>query len=134
MNTDAEQIEKLKALIQRIRPDKIHLNTAVRPAAEDGIKPVSIERLSQIAEQLGDACEVVADRPVGPDDRRVDRAAADVVSMLKRRPCSVQDLCAGLGMTRGEAVKHVTVLESMGVLTSERRGKTTYFYLCRQPR
>ena len=131
VNTHREQIEQIKALIGEIRPDKVHLNTAVRPAAEEGIEPVTRARLDEIAKGLGGGCEVVADTPVGLGDRHLERAAADVVSMLKRRPCSVQDLCAGLGMTPNEAVKHVTRLQSMGLVTSERRRGTTYF-MCTQ--
>jgi len=129
VNTDAEQIEKIKRLIQRIRPDKVHLNTAVRPAAEPDVLAVPREVLDRIARQIGGDCEVIGEAPAGLSDRHETRAEAEVISVLKRRPCTVQDICAGLGMSPHEAAKHVGHLQRMGMVCSEHRGDVTYFHI-----
>jgi len=129
VNTDAEQIEKIKRLIQRIRPDKVHLNTAVRPAAEPDVLAVPREVLDRIARQIGGDCEVIGEPPAGLSDRHETRAEAEVISVLKRRPCTVQDICAGLGMSPHEAAKHVGHLQRMGMVCSEHRGDVTYFHI-----
>jgi len=128
VNTDDGQIEKIKGLIAGIRPDRVHLNTAVRPVAEKGVAAVPPEQLAEIAARIGANCEVVAAAatPVSCD-HRVERSTADVLSMLKRRPCSIPDICAGLGMTRNEAVKHVSLLQEAGAVIAERRGGQAYF-------
>ncbi|MBN2133448.1 MAG: radical SAM protein [Sedimentisphaerales bacterium] len=128
VNTDRGQIEKIKSLVERIRPDRVHVNTAVRPVAEKGVEAVPPEQLAEIARRMGASCEVVAGGPGPPScDDRVEHATADVLSMLKRRPCSIPDICAGLGMTRNEAVKHVSLLQEAGVVIAERRGGQAYF-------
>ncbi len=129
VNTGAEQIARLRDLIARIRPDKVQLNSAVRPAAEEGVEPISEERLTAIAEQIGGECEIIGAAPAAAPTRHERRAIADVLSMLKRRPCSVPDVCAGLGITRHEAAKYVSILQRQGAITSERRGPVT-FYFC----
>ena len=63
VNTEAEQIEKIKGLIERIRPDKVHLNTAVRPPAEPDVVAVPAETLDAIARQIGGGCEVIGEAP-----------------------------------------------------------------------
>jgi wyosine [tRNA(Phe)-imidazoG37] synthetase (radical SAM superfamily) len=128
VNTDAEQIEKIKGLIRRTRPDKVHLNTAVRPAAEPDVRAVPAETLDAIARQIGGNCEVIGTPPAG-NERHEKRAQADIVSVLKRRPCSVEDLCTGLAMDRDEVLKHLTHIEDLGVITSERRGDITFFQI-----
>jgi wyosine [tRNA(Phe)-imidazoG37] synthetase (radical SAM superfamily) len=128
VNTDAQQIEKIKGLIRRTRPDKVHLNTAIRPPAEPDVQAVPAETLDAIARRIGGNCEVIG-APPGGSERHEKRAEADVVSVLKRRPCSVEDLCTGLAMDRDEVLKHVTHLEGLGVITSERRGDITYFQI-----
>jgi wyosine [tRNA(Phe)-imidazoG37] synthetase (radical SAM superfamily) len=133
VNTDAEQIELIKGLIQRIRPDKVHLNTAVRPPAEPDVRAVPREVLDRIARQIGGACEVIGEAPAGLSDRHEIRTEADVVSVLKRRPCTLEDICAGLGITHNEAVKHVTHLKEAGIVCSEQRGKVTYFHIRPDP-
>ena len=128
VNTDAGQIEKIKGLIRRIRPDKVHLNTAVRPAAEPDVQAVPAEMLDAIARQIGGNCEVIGAPPAG-NERHEKRVQADIVSVLKRRPCSVEDLCTGLAMDRDEVLKHLTHIEDLGVITSERRGDITFFQI-----
>ncbi len=129
MNTDAEQIEKIKRLIQRIQPDKVHLNTAVRPVAEPDVRAVPREVLDRIARQIGGVCEVIGEAPAGLRDRHETRGEADVISVLKRRPCTMEDICAGLGMTRHEAAKHVGHLQGLGMLCSVQQGGITYFHI-----
>jgi wyosine [tRNA(Phe)-imidazoG37] synthetase (radical SAM superfamily) len=127
VNTSAEQIEKMKSLIERMRPDKVQLNTAVRPPAERSVEPASHEALAAIARQMGGNCEVIADVPVGCCDRQAQKVTADVLSMLKRRPCSVQDLCTGLGITADEAMRQIADLRSQGLAVAEPRGDVVYF-------
>lgn len=127
VNTSREQIEKMKALIRRIRPDKVQLNTAVRPPAEKSVEPASYETLAQIAREMGGDCEVIADVPVGCRDRQSRELTPDVLSMLKRRPCSVEDLCTGLGITAEEAVRQLNDLCRTGLIVTDPRGDTVYF-------
>jgi len=127
VNTDEEQVEKIKKLSARMRPDKIQLNTAVRPTAEKGIKAAARETLAEIARQIGSGCEVIADVAPATCDRHRERVTADVLSMLKRRPCSVEDLCRGLGITRDEAGRQVAELGDSGLVDTESRGDKMYY-------
>lgn len=129
VNTDDEQIEKIKGLVQRIRPDRVHLNTAVRPPAEPDVLAVPREALDRIARRIGGHCEVIGEAPAGLVGRHETRAEADVISVLKRRPCTIQDICAGLGITRQEAAKYIGHLQGTGMVCSEQRGDVAYFHI-----
>jgi wyosine [tRNA(Phe)-imidazoG37] synthetase (radical SAM superfamily) len=59
INDSLTQMRKLKDVVDRIRPDKIHLNSPVRSTAESNIFPVGTKKLDKIREILGDKCEVV---------------------------------------------------------------------------
>ena len=133
MNTSAEQIGKMKELIERMRPDKVQLNTAVRPPAERDVVPASHEVLDSIARQIGGKCEVIADVPAGSCDRQSRRLSADVLSMLKRRPCSIEDLCAGLGIAADDARTQVRDLEKQGLAVADARGGVVYFRASSKP-
>ncbi len=132
-NTHPEQIDKIKQHIERIRPDRVQLNSAVRPAAEQGIAPIDRRRLEEIARQIAGPCEIIGAAPQGPADRHLQRTQADVLSMLKRRPCSLQDICSGIGIARNEAIKHVTQLLASDAITSQRRGDVTYYMARPEP-
>ncbi|OHB65104.1 MAG: hypothetical protein A2Y77_00460 [Planctomycetes bacterium RBG_13_62_9] len=127
VNTDSEQIEKIREIVGQVRPDKVQLNTAVRPPAEKAVAPAEMDLLAAIARQIGENCEVIADVPAGSCARSRQAADVDVLSMLKRRPCSLDDLCAGLGISRGEAASQVRDLQDRGLVVSETRGQIVYF-------
>ena len=127
LNTDIAEINKIKGLIERIGPDKVHLNTAVRPTAEPGIRRVDPKKLEAIASQMGPNCEVAADFPPRHTAGVIDSRAADILSMLKRRPCSLDDICSGLGIRREEVLKHISELRSQGAVRSEEKDGITYF-------
>jgi wyosine [tRNA(Phe)-imidazoG37] synthetase (radical SAM superfamily) len=127
LNTDTTEIEKIKGLIKRIRPDKVQLNTAVRPTADPAIKKVDAEKLQTIARRIGGGCEVVADFPPLHSDKLMHSTAKDILSMLKRRPCSLDDICSGLGIHRNEALKHITELQHRGLIDFKGKNGKTFF-------
>jgi len=127
VNTDAASISKISEAIKRIRPDKIHLNTAVRPTAEQNVEKVAAEKLETIAAELGQRCEVVADFTLDRSSEHIASKAQDVLSVLKRRPCSVSDLCSGLGISRSEAQKYITHFRQQGVVHCEQKAGVTFF-------
>jgi wyosine [tRNA(Phe)-imidazoG37] synthetase (radical SAM superfamily)/biotin operon repressor len=142
VNTGAEQIAKIKEAIERIRPDKVHINTAVRPAAEAGVKKLDAEKLQDLAGLLGPKAEIVADfsparyragttgcgTMVGKFD--FNKKLEDVLSMLKRRPCSLDDICSGLGLQRNEILKYISELQNMGVIHTESKDGKVFFKYC----
>ncbi len=126
-NTDSEQIGKIRDAIELIRPDKVQLNTAVRPAAEPGVKRLAAEKLQAIAKELGEKCEVVADFSRERYTGDIERKAEDVLSMLKRRPCSLNDICSGLGIGRNEALKYVGHFQQQGLVHTEEKDGIIFF-------
>jgi wyosine [tRNA(Phe)-imidazoG37] synthetase (radical SAM superfamily) len=127
LNTDIAEIDEIKELIKRIRPDKVQLNTAVRPTADHAIRKVDAEKLQTIARWIGEGCEVVADLPLHHNAERVHSRAEDILSMLKRRPCSLNDICSGLGINSNEALKHITDLQHRGLIDPEEKNGKTFF-------
>lgn len=59
INDDLRHIKRLKEAVERIRPDKVQLNSPVRCTAEPGILPVDKNKLEKIKDILGSKCEIV---------------------------------------------------------------------------
>lgn len=59
MNDDIRQARKLKEAVDRINPDKIHLNSPVRSTTEKSILPVDKAKLEQIQDLLGEKAQIV---------------------------------------------------------------------------
>jgi wyosine [tRNA(Phe)-imidazoG37] synthetase (radical SAM superfamily) len=58
-NDDLRHIRKLAALIEKINPDRVQLNSPVRATSEAGILPVAKPKLEKIKEILGEKCQVL---------------------------------------------------------------------------
>jgi len=127
INTDERQIANINTIITQIRPDRIQLNTAVRPTAERGISIVDQGTLSAIARQLGPKAEVIADFQTRHHNLSSESNKERLLEMLRRRPCSLDDICAGLGIHRNEALKHLGYFQQIGVVRSEQTNATVYF-------
>lgn len=59
INDDLRHIKKINEIIDKINPDKIHLNSPVRTTAEPQILPPDKNKLKQIKEILGDKAEII---------------------------------------------------------------------------
>ncbi|MGA2775626.1 MAG: radical SAM protein [Candidatus Omnitrophota bacterium] len=59
VNDNLVDIRKLKEAIEKIRPDKIQINSPVRTTAEAGIMAVDSEKLEVIRKILGPTAEIV---------------------------------------------------------------------------
>jgi wyosine [tRNA(Phe)-imidazoG37] synthetase (radical SAM superfamily) len=127
VNTESEQIAEIRNVIERIRPDKIQLNTAVRPTSETHLKRLDVDELQAIADVVGPKCEVVTDFSLSHHGRPFENKAEDVLSILKRRPCSLKDICSGLGIGYNEALKYVTILQHKGIIHSEEKNGIVFF-------
>ncbi len=59
VNDDLRQIKKIKEVMEKINPDKIHLNSPVRTTAERDVFPVDKNKLEKIKDILGDKAEII---------------------------------------------------------------------------
>ncbi len=128
VNTGEAQLEDMARIARGIGPDRIQLNTVVRPPAEEFAKVVSCEEMERIVAVFGPKAEVVADYRGTHEKGEFAARREHVMDLLGRRPCTVDDIAAGLAMHVNEVVKYVDELARLGsIKTEDRNGKTFYF-------
>jgi wyosine [tRNA(Phe)-imidazoG37] synthetase (radical SAM superfamily) len=110
------ELAKMASCVELIQPDRIHLNTVTRPPAEGFAVGVSHERMVALAGLLKPPAEVIQDfcGSRGHDDFSSSRE--EILSLLQRRACSIEDIADGLGMHVNEVLKHLEGLKSMETL------------------
>ncbi len=136
VNTSDEQIGALVRAVERIRPDKVHLNTAVRPTAEPGIRLVSQQKLHLIAERFGPNCEVIAGFEHHQPDVQgavytadhLENLVQSTLSMLERRPCSIDDIASGLDVNAEQARQAIKTLLSRAKVRSTNKEGVEFYY------
>ncbi len=102
VNDSPAEIKKLKEAASRINPDKIQLNTVVRPPAEKTARPLTPEEMNKIKEFFGDKAEVVASFRKKEQEKAPLDIAEAILAIVRRRPVSLEDLENSLGQTREE--------------------------------
>ncbi|MCK4728094.1 MAG: radical SAM protein, partial [Desulfobacterales bacterium] len=122
--TDALQF---KHWIDKIHPQKIQVNTAIRPSAEAYARQVSTEELARFCEILGDQAEVIA--PFRDSEKHTGKAniEEDLLSLLARRPCSLDDISSGLKVHKNEILKYIEPLVKGHKLKMVKKGSEIYY-------
>lgn len=126
--TDSEdELSRIKDLVGRIAPERIQLNTAVRTPAEAYAGLVPKERMEAISALFGRNCEVIADYTGVHEHDDFSSTKEEVLELLRLRPCSIDDISAGLGLHRNETVKYVQeLMDKKLIRMEEHHGKRLY--------
>lgn len=115
-NDRDEEIQALRDVIREIAPDKVQLNTVVRPPAYSKAMPLDRKKLEVIKRVFGDCAEIIAAAPVKEKQGFQGPLSAAVLEMARRRPVTVEDVAASLGAPPHEAEKTLEALVNKGDL------------------
>jgi wyosine [tRNA(Phe)-imidazoG37] synthetase (radical SAM superfamily) len=126
MNDTEDEVRRIAAEVERIRPDRVHLNTVARPAAESWAAAVPEERLRELAAFFTPHGQTPGDF-TSPAGRSPAGGAEAVAAILRRRPCTVAQLAAVLGMGEAEVGAMVAELVGSGQAEARAENGATYY-------
>ncbi len=128
INADEQSLKKLAEQVQIIQPTQVQLNTAYRPPCEKYVQPMTNEDLQKAAAYFSCPVELVRaeNAPQSSDDTEIANDN-DIVTMVGRRPCTIDDISAGLEMNRLEVVKCVERLIRKNAIVEMRLEGRVYF-------
>ena len=98
LNDDEAELARLKATLEELKPDRLHLNTVVRPPAESFARPLSRHRMNEIAAFFGGHAEVIGAAPDVLRGTGHPANADQVLALLERRPMQLDEMTAALEM------------------------------------
>jgi wyosine [tRNA(Phe)-imidazoG37] synthetase (radical SAM superfamily) len=126
LNDGDEEISNLVNLVEKIRPDRVDLNTAVRPPADPSARAVNKNKLNEIASKFERPVLVIADVEISHAGGQRG-CINDIMDMLARRPCTADDVALSFNLHINEVLKYLEVLKSEGkIRTEEIKGKNYY--------
>jgi wyosine [tRNA(Phe)-imidazoG37] synthetase (radical SAM superfamily) len=120
-NADDEDIKKIILQTEKIKPGRIQLNTCDRPSASMNVHPVCNKRLDHILGMFGDNAEIIS-HSFHESAKRFDDSRqfqTEILNLIKRRPCRLNDLCLSTGLDPNEIVKITDAIIRQGKISTE---------------
>ncbi|MEI6562725.1 MAG: radical SAM protein [bacterium] len=131
LNDDPERIGRIAELARRIQPDRIHLNTAVRPARDSSVLPVSSARMDELARLFSPVAEVIgvatAGAPIPKGAMNQLERSGTILALLQRHPCTAVDISKTLGLSVAEVEQAIDSLSNLGRVRREPVGSGDFF-------
>ena len=110
INDEKKHLDKAVSIVREINPDKVHLNTVVRPPSEKFALPLSIEELNKIEKLFGKNCEITIEFKPKEQEAYSEDLEEAILSIIRRRPVSLLDLSLSLGKHQNEILKYLDSL------------------------
>jgi wyosine [tRNA(Phe)-imidazoG37] synthetase (radical SAM superfamily) len=124
---DRAEVGRIARSAEKLKPDRIQLNTVLRPPAERYALAVDSTTMHSLAAIFGDRAEVISDPPASEHKSAVGAGEAVIMGLLRRRPCTIQDVSRGLRIPAAEAAKRLEVLERDGEIVIRRRAGEVFY-------
>jgi len=127
VNDTKREVEALKNLVEQISPEKIQLNTVVRPPADSKAISLDRKRLEEINLIFGEKSEIIAEIPAKIKTRTEEHLIRSLLDMVKRRPLKQIDIVNALGLSTDETEDLIKGLLIKGYIRRQSHSGDIYF-------
>jgi wyosine [tRNA(Phe)-imidazoG37] synthetase (radical SAM superfamily) len=125
-NAMAKDVEKIARLSEALQPDRVHLNTIARPPAETFAAAVPLAELEKLSMHFDPPAQIAVDAIARrPTSYTAD--AATILAMLKRRPCTNEQIQAAFGLHINEVSKYLGLLMHRNLIVTDRKNDNIYY-------
>jgi len=127
VNDSKEELVRMKKTVERIAPDRIHLNTVVRPPSEKWAVPLNQKEMEAMRTFFGERASIISEFDRHPPAVTERDIKEEILKILKRRPLSIADLSKGMGIREDEIEKYIQPLVSEGKIHARVFGDSIYY-------
>ncbi len=126
INAMRKDVEKIARLARDLLPDRVHLNTIARPPAEDFASAVPMPILEALCQLFDPPALIAADTRVHLSNGfKADPSA--ILAMLKRRPCTNEQIQAAFGLHINEVSKSLGRLMRHNLIRTDLKNDKIYY-------
>jgi wyosine [tRNA(Phe)-imidazoG37] synthetase (radical SAM superfamily) len=104
LNDQPAHVRQLQRIIEQLEPDRVQLNTAVRPGTEPWVSPLSSGKLEEIKALMGHKAEVVVSFPYIELQELSVQTESRIYNLLRRRPCPADEIARATGLCGEELI------------------------------
>jgi wyosine [tRNA(Phe)-imidazoG37] synthetase (radical SAM superfamily) len=128
VNDSRRDMAAIASLASQFAPDRVHLNTAVRPAADADVNALTAGELAALADLFDPPAEVIAEFKA---DKEASKAAVDdeaLAALVSKHPATVRQIAAALGVSAEQVASGLERLRAAGRVLSQERSDGIYHY------
>jgi len=131
LNDSEDEIIKLRDSIEKIKPDKVQLNSLDRPCSLEWVKKADKDDLNSIAKYFYPIpVEIISNF----SSRRISKGynenvEDDILRILERRPCTINDLSQVMGEKINELNKYLNRLIDQNLISMHHEERGIFFLL-----
>jgi wyosine [tRNA(Phe)-imidazoG37] synthetase (radical SAM superfamily) len=127
INDNIKEIEGMKNVIEDISPDKIQLNTVVRPPSDPGAVPLNMEQMEKVRDFFGEKAEIIVSVSSNKKAGEYDPNLNTIVEMARRRPITAGDVSDVLDISREESERVLKGLLLKGAIKKQKHDREVYY-------
>ena len=127
INDSDKELEGLRKVIGQILPDRIQLNTIVRPPSDPRAISLDMKRLKEIKSLFGEKAEIIASPSLKQGIRQGESITATILEMAKRRPLRAEDVANVCDIPLEEAESLIKGLVVKAVLRQQEHEGEVYY-------
>jgi len=126
-NDGKEELMRMKKVVDRVQPDRLHLNTVVRPPSEKWVAPLNQKEMEEIRAFFGEKASIISEFDRHPSWVSERDIKEEILKILKRRPLSRLDLSKGMGISQDELDQYIKPLIQEGKIQIRIFGDSFYY-------
>lgn len=135
INDSDDALKIFAEAIERIKPDKVQLNSLDRPGAEPWIPKMTKEGMERVKKMLSGSVEIeIIGKFISPDpeksgnrEEQYENLDQKVLDLISRRPCTAEDLQSSLGFSKNTIGKLLKRMVEKELITSETRERGEFY-------
>jgi wyosine [tRNA(Phe)-imidazoG37] synthetase (radical SAM superfamily) len=129
INDQPEELELLRSACEKIKADRIQLNTLDRPGVIKGLSPLPLQKLEEIVQYfLPLPVEIIAKfksrNKIKSYHKNIEQ---QIIETIKRRPCTDKDLSEILSIHVNEINKYLSELIDENMVDSQHQERGIFF-------
>ena len=118
VNDTKAHLQKLKDIIDSLKPDRVQLNTVIRPPSEKFASALTLHELEGLRDFFEGNCEIIASFERASAPRHQTSQEESLLAMLRRRPMTLNDLVKSMGKPSKEVLNLIQLLKKKDKIKS----------------
>jgi len=132
INDREDEISNMIEVVEKINPDKIHLNTVIRPPTEKWAKPLSHDEMEKIRALFGSKASIISEFDRHHLDIIETNIEKEILRILERRPLSLVDISKLIGISPELLKKIIDPLIYNGKIEESNFGGSLFYEIKRK--